>query len=193
MSLSNLIKQNRSFRRFDQSFKVELDTLKNLVDLARCSASAANLQPLKYILSVDPVTNERIFSCLGWAAYLKDWDGPEDGERPSAYIVIMGDKSVTDNFRCDHGIAAQSIMLGASELGLGGCMIASIHQRNIRSCLNIAPNHEVLLGLAIGKPIEKVVIEPVPADGNIRYWRDSNKVHHVPKRSLDEIIVSTYA
>ncbi|MBF0377867.1 MAG: nitroreductase family protein [Desulfamplus sp.] len=190
MSLSDLIKQNRSFRRFDQSVKVELDTLKYLVDLARCSASAANLQPLKYIISVEPSTNERIFSCLGWAAYLKDWNGPEDGEKPSAYIVILGDKNITDNFRCDHGIAAQSIMLGARELGFGGCMIASIHQRNIRSCLNIDPNHDVLLVLAIGKPIEEVVLEPVPVDGNIRYWRDNNKIHHVPKRSLDEIIVS---
>ncbi|MBF0258222.1 MAG: nitroreductase family protein [Desulfamplus sp.] len=192
MQLSDLIKQNRSFRRFDQSVKVEPDTLKSLVDLARCSASAANLQPLKYILSVDAATNERIFSCLAWAAYLKDWNGPEEGEKPTAYIVIMGDKSITDNFRCDHGIAAQSILLGASEIGLGGCMIASIHQRNLRACLNIDPNHEVLLVIAIGKPVEKVVLEEVASDGNIRYWRDSNGVHHVPKRSLDEIIVSLY-
>ncbi len=192
MSLSDLIRQNRSFRRFDQSLKIEMDTLRSLVDLARCSGSAANLQPLKYILSVEPVINERIFSCLAWAAYLKDWNGPEDGEKPTAYIVIMGDKSITDNFRCDHGIAAQSILLGAREIGLGGCMIASIHQRNIRSCLSIEPTHEVLLVIALGKPVEEVVLEPVPADGNIRYWRDSNGVHHVPKRSLDEIIVSSY-
>ncbi|MBF0411874.1 MAG: nitroreductase family protein [Desulfamplus sp.] len=192
-ALSELIKNNRSFRRFDQSVKIELDTLKSLIDLARCSASAANLQPLKYILSVEPVMNERIFSCLAWAAYLKDWNGPSDGEKPSAYIVILGDKSVTDNFRCDHGIAAQSIMLGAREIGFGGCIIAAIHQRNIRFCLNIHPNHEILLVLALGKPIEEVLIEPVPADGNIRYWRDSNQVHHVPKRSLDDIIVSSYS
>ncbi len=193
MSIFELIKQTRSFRRFDQSVKIDIDTLKSLVELARCSASAANLQPLKYILSVDPTINERIFSCLAWAAYLKDWDGPKEGEKPSGYIVIMGDKSITDNFRCDHGIAAQSIMLGARELGLGGCMIAAIHQRNIRSCLNIEPCHEVLLILALGKPIEEVVIEQVGSDGNIRYWRDSNKVHHVPKRPLDEIVISSYS
>lgn len=192
MSISDLIKKNRSCRRFDQSVKIELDTLRSLVDLARCSASAANLQPLKYILSVDPITNERIFSCLAWAAYLKDWDGPAEGEKPSGYIVIMGDKSITDNFRCDHGIAAQSILLGAREIGLAGCMIAAIHHRNLKSCLNIDPNHEVLLVIALGKPVENVVIEPVASDGNIRYWRDSSGVHHVPKRSIDEIIVSSY-
>jgi len=192
MSLSELIKQNRSFRRFDQSFKIEEKTLRELIDLARYSASAANLQPLKYIISVDPAINERIFSCLAWAAYLKDWNGPEEGEKPTAYIVVMGDRSITDNFRCDHGIAAQSILLGAREIGLGGCMIASIHQRNLRSCLNIDPSHEVLLVIALGKPVEQVVLEQISADGNIRYWRDSNGVHHVPKRNLDQIIVSSY-
>ncbi|KJR43421.1 nitroreductase family protein [Candidatus Magnetoovum chiemensis] len=151
-----------------------------------------NISPLKYILSVDPVVNERIFSCLAWAAYLKDWDGPEEGEKPSAYILILGDRNITDNFRCDHGIAAQSILLGAREMGLGGCMIASFHQRNIRTYLNIDPNHDVLLILAVGKPVEQVVLENIPENGSIRYWRDSNGVHHVPKRSLDELIVSSY-
>lgn len=193
MSLSDLIKQNRSFRRFDQTVKIGEETLKGLIDLARCSASAANLQPLKYIISVEPATNERIFSCLAWAAYLKDWNGPEEGEKPTAYIVVMGDRSITDNFRCDHGIAAQSILLGARELGLGGCIIAAIHQKNLRSSLNIDPNHEVLLVIALGKPAEEVVLEPIPADGNIRYWRDSKGVHHVPKRTLDQIIVSSYS
>lgn len=192
MSLSDLIRQNRTFRRFDQSVKIELETVKSLIDLARNSASAANLQPLKYIISVEPATNERIFSCLAWAAYLKDWDGPTEGEKPTAYIVIMGDRTITDNFRCDHGIAAQSILLGARELGLGGCIIASIHQRNLRSFLNIDQNHDLLLVIALGKPVEEVILEAVPADGSIRYWRDSNGVHHVPKRSLDEIIVSSF-
>lgn len=192
MSLSDLIRQNRTFRRFDQSVKIELETVKSLIDLARNSASAANLQPLKYIISVEPATNERIFSCLAWAAYLKDWDGPKEGEKPTAYIVIMGDRTITDNFRCDHGIAAQSILLGARELGLGGCIIASIHQRNLRSFLNIDQNHDLLLVIALGKPVEEVILEAVPADGSIRYWRDSNGVHHVPKRSLDEIIVSSF-
>ena len=128
-----------------------------------------------------------IFSHLAWAAYLKDWPGPDEGERPAAYIVILGDKGICESFGCDHGIAAQSIMIGATEKGLGGCMIGSIRRQSLSKALELSPNHEILLVLAIGKPNETVVIEPVGHDQDIRYWRDSAGVHHVPKRSLDDI------
>jgi len=185
----DLILKNRSYRRFYQEAAIELETLRELVDLARLSASAGNRQPLKYILSCHPEKNALIFQQLAWAAYLKDWPGPSEGERPSAYIIILGDTEVSRQFLCDHGIAAQSILLGATERGLGGCMIASIKVDGLRKALSIPPRYEIMLVLALGKPKEKVVIESVGADGDIKYWRDSNSVHHVPKRRLDEIII----
>lgn len=188
--IDDLIKGNRSFRRFDSSVTVERRTLEELIDLARHSASARNLQPLKYILSSDPETNALIFDTLTWAVDLKDWDGPAPRERPSAYIVILGDTTVTTNFGCDHGIASQSIMLGARARGLGGVMMASINKPQLRQSLNIPEHLEILLVLALGQPAETVVIEPVPPDGKLHYWRDSHGVHHVPKRSLNEIILS---
>jgi len=191
-SIYELVMGNRSYRRFDGSVKVEMDTLKALVNLARNTASAANLQPLKYILSTDKEKNQEIFSCLAWAAYLTKWKGPEPEERPSAYIVIMGDKTITENFRCDHGIAAQTILLGAREQDLGGCIFAAINHKKLRQYLSIAPSHEVLLVIALGKPLEQVVLEEVKEDGNIRYWRDENGVHHVPKRPLEEIIAAVH-
>jgi nitroreductase len=190
MKLSELVANTRSRRRFHQEHHIERETLIELVDLARLSASGANRQPLKYILSHTPEMNERIFPHLGWAAYLKDWPGPEEGERPSAYIVILGDKNISGVFSLDHGIAAQSILLGATEKGLGGCIIATINKENLQAVLAIPEPYVILLVLALGKPKEQVVIEPLPADGNIRYWRDSDGVHHVPKRSLDEIILN---
>ena len=159
------------------------------MDLARLSASAANRQPLKYILSCDPKRNVLIFPHLAWAGYLKDWGGPQEGERPSAYIIILGDKEISRSFGCDHGIAAQSILLGAVERGLGGCIIGSIRREKLRQALQIPDRYEILLVLALGKPKEKVVIETLGPDGDIRYWRDKEGVHHVPKRSLDEIII----
>ena len=128
MKLKELIRKNRSYRRFHQDFSIDLETLKELVDLARLSASGANRQPLKFILSCDQHKNDLIFPQLGWAAYLKDWPGPSDGERPSGYIIILGDTTITRSFGCDHGIAAQSILLGATEKGLGGCIIATIRK-----------------------------------------------------------------
>ncbi len=191
-SIHELVMGNRSYRRFDGSIRVKIETLKDLIDLARKVASAGNLQPLKYILSTDEEKNREIFSCLAWAAYLPKWKGPEPEERPTAYIVVMGDKTITDNFRCDHGIAAQTILLGAREQGLGGCIFAAINHKKLRSYLSISPHHEVLLVIALGKPVEQVVLESVEEDGNIRYWRDENGVHHVPKRNLEEIIVAAH-
>jgi len=187
--LRDLIISNRSCRRFDEAFVVERRTLEELVDLARLSASAANLQPLKYILSCEPEKNARIFRHLAWAAYLKDWDGPAPGERPSAYIIILGDTAINNAFGCDHGIAAQSILLGAREKGLAGCMIGLIRREELRKTLDIPAPYEILLVLALGKPREQAVLDEVGPTGDIRYWRDSAGVHHVPKRSLQELIV----
>ena len=189
MTIRELVTRNRSYRRFHQEFPIELETLKQLVDLARLSASGGNHQPLKYILSCDPEKNASIFPKLAWAAYLKDWPGPSEGERPSAYIIILGDKNVRESFGCDHGIAAQSILLGATEAGLGVCIIASIRKEGLRQALNISDQYEILLTLALGKPKETVEIEAVGPDGDIKYWRDEEGTHHVPKRSLDEIII----
>ena len=190
--ISELVKENRSCRRFYEDQAVAPETLKELVNLARMSASGANLQPLKYILSCDPSKNADIFSCLAWAGYLKDWPGPAEGERPAAYIVVLGDTSISESAGCDHGIAAQTILLGAREKGLAGCMLGSIDRNALRDSLNIPSQLKILLVLAIGKPREQVVLEPVGPDNSIRYYRDNEGVHHVPKRKLEDIIIAEY-
>ena len=157
--------------------------------MARFSASAANLQPLKYIISCSPQKNSLIFPHLSWAGYLKDWPGPCEGERPSAYIVILGDTKIQKAFECDHGIAAQSILLGAIEKGLGGCIIGSIDRQGLKSALKLSVHYKILLVLALGEPKETVMLEEVKSTGDIKYWRNGEGRHHVPKRRLDEIII----
>lgn len=185
----DLVLANRSYRRFHEEYAIERQELIRLVGLARCTASGANLQPLKYVLSCTRERNELIFPSLAWAGYLTDWGGPAPGERPSAYIVILGDKEIRSGDYCDHGIAAQTILLGATEAGLGGCMIGAINRERLRNDLNIPERFDILLVIALGKPSETVVLEDVRGDGSIKYYRDANDVHHVPKRTLDEIIV----
>lgn len=189
--IEELIKRNRSFRRFYHDEVITVDILKWLINLARLTASAGNLQPLKYILSYDPEKNDKVFSCLSWAVYLKDWPGPSIEERPSAYIIILGDTEITKNFGCDHGIVAQSILLGAREKGLGGCIIGSIKRKRLRELFNISERYKILLVIALGKPKEEVIIEEIPASasGSIKYWRDNRGIHHVPKRMLKDIII----
>ena len=187
--IENLITKNRSCRRFFQKDPVPGDTLRRLVNLARLSASAANLQPLKYILSNDPHKNEMIFSSLAWAGYLKDWPGPPEGERPSAYIIVVGDTDIAKSFATDLGIAAQSILLGAREDSLAGCMIGSIKKELLREMLHIPDRFEIILVIALGKPKETAVLEEMAPGGSVKYWRDEHGTHHVPKRPLDEIIL----
>jgi nitroreductase len=188
--IKDIVTRNRSYRRFYQDFKIEINTLKELVELARLSASGGNAQPLKYILSCDAARNALIFPHLAWARYLEGWGGPQEGERPSAYIVILCDKEISQSPGCDHGIAAQSILLGAAEKGLGGCMIGAVKRKELSQTLQIPARFEILLVLAIGKPKETVLLETVKSDGSIKYWRDAQQVHHVPKRALSDIILT---
>ena len=188
--IDELILKNRSYRRFYQDTAIDLDTLRELVNLARLSASGGNLQPLKYIMSCDPLRNALIFPNLAWAGYLKDWPGPVEGEKPSAYIIILKDTEIKSSItEYDCGIACQSMLLGATERGLGGCIIISIQKDKLQEALKIPDRYEIRLVIALGKPKETVQIDPVGPDGDIKYWRDEQAVHHVPKRDLDDIIV----
>jgi len=188
MTVRELVKATRSVRRFGQD-PVSLETVRELVDLGRLSASGGNKQPLKYILSADAETNAKIFPCTVWAGYLADWDGPVEGERPTAYVVILNDTEVSNAPGVDHGIAGQSIVLGARERGLGACMIGSLRRKELAEALDISDRYEVLLVIALGAPGEEIRLEPTGADGDIRYYRDDQGVHHVPKRPIDEVIL----
>jgi len=188
--LKDLVLKNRSYRRFDQSRGISKETLLEYVDLARNSPSGRNLQTLKYFISNDSTLNAKIFPTLSWAGYLKDWAGPKEGERPSAYIVMVEDMMIGKNLVHDQGIAAQTIMLAATESGVGGCMIYTVKRNELAEIVNLPEHLEVVLVLALGVPIEEVVIDTMLANGDVKYWRDENQVHHVPKRSLKDIVIN---
>lgn len=187
--LKDLIRKNRSYRRFHENEPISENQLREMVDNARLSPSGRNIQSLKYMLCNTANVNEIVFPCLSWAGYLKEWPGPQKGERPSAYIIMLNDKNITEGYFWDHGIAVQSILLTAVEQGFGGCIIASVNKKKLREALNISPQYEIIQVVALGKPKETVVIDEILESGDIRYWRDENSVHHVPKRRLDDIII----
>jgi nitroreductase len=187
--IKELILKNRSYRRFHENERIDKESLKQWIDLARFSASARNAQSLKYFLVTGEQECEVLFPLLAWAGYLKDWPGPAKGERPSAYIVMLNDREISTNYYCDHGIAAQSILLGAVEAGFGGCIIASVDRKGLSRMFSLGESFEVIQVLALGKPAETVVLETMK-DNDFKYWRDGQSVHHVPKRPLDELIIS---
>jgi len=184
-----IIKNNRSYRRFDQKHQITDKQLRGFINLVRLSASGANLQPLKFLLSSAEEKNAKIFPTLSWAGYIKDWSGPAEGEKPTAYIIMLGDKEIDKGYEYDAGIACQSILLGAADQDLGGCIIGSVKRKTLREILAIPERYEIILVIALGKPAEQVVIEDLEPGGDIKYWRDEDGVHHVPKRGLDELIL----
>lgn len=187
--LKELLLKSRSYRRFDENYAVSTETLKELVELARYVPSTVNSQPLKFKIVNTPDENKKVFECLAWAGLLKDWDGPAEGERPSAYIIILCDLAVGKDKRYDDGICAQTIMLGAAEKGLGGCMFGSVKREKLAENLGIdTEKYSIDLVLALGKPVEEVKIVDLPESGSTAYYRDENNVHYVPKRSVEDLI-----
>ena len=186
--IAELIKRNRSFRRFYQDVAIPESELLEMVENARLTPSGRNAQTLRYILSHTPEKNALIFPTLAWAGYLTDWDGPAEGERPAAYIVILNDDTLSKTYFCDHGIASMAILLTAVEKGYGGCILGAVDRDALRMALNIPEQYSIVQVIALGKPAETVVIEPM-TDGDVKYWRDPQGIHHVPKRSLEDMLI----
>ena len=185
--LKELVMKNRSYRRFYQDKKIGSEQLRALVDIGRLTASGANKQPVRYILSNEDNKNEIIFKCLRWAGYLEDWVGPENGEKPAAYIIMVEPKGV--NAAHDEGIIGQTILLAAVEEGLGGCLLANVDRKMLREGLKIDEKYDIKLVVALGYPKEEVVLEEVSESDDIRYYRDKERVHHVPKIRLEDLIL----
>ena len=189
MNVRDLLTQNRSYRRFRGGEPLNPRTLLELVELVRLCPSAANRQPLRFMIVCEPEAGARLFSHLRWAAELKNWPGPDETERPTGYIVILGDTRISQQYTVDAGIAAQSILLGAVERGLGGCMVGSIDRDALRRDFHVPQEYGICLVLALGVPDETVVLENAKDPTDVVYWRDQQGVHHVPKRTIDELLV----
>jgi len=188
LSFKDLVQKNRSYRRFRESERIDPETITRWIELTRYVPSGRNMQPLKYAIITETAETAKVFDLLAWAGYLKDWPGPVPGERPSSYVAVMKDLTLAENIYCDDGIAVQTLLLGAVSDGFGGCIIGSFNKEKMRSLLNIPEHLQLLWIVALGKPVETVVLEDLQGD-DIRYWRDEGGIHHVPKRSLDDLIV----
>lgn len=189
MDFKEAVIKNRSYRRFDQSIKISEKQMVNYVDMARNTASVANKQPLKYILSCNSEKNEMIFQTLSWAGYLKEWKGPSEGEKPTGYLVVVGDTNISNSWDFDFGIAAQTILLAATMEGMGGCMFSNVNRVQLAEQLQLAQHLKIVGVIALGKPIETVFLEPLENDGDVKYWRDDQQGHHTPKRTLNAILL----
>lgn len=186
----DLVYQNRSFRAFDESRPISADDMRALVDLARHVASGMNKQPLRYRIVSDTAERERMLANTRYAGALSI-PLPPEGQKPTGFIVIFNDSEVNSPDVLalkDCGIAAQTILLGATEMGFGGCMLASFHPARLCEDLNIPARYVPLLAIALGTPAESVALEDADEIA-APYYRDDENVHHVPKRKLEDILL----
>ncbi|MCR4904634.1 MAG: nitroreductase family protein [Clostridiales bacterium] len=190
--IRDLVIDSRSYRSFDESRRIGRADLVDLVDTVRLCPSAVNRQPLKYRPVYEPEEVEEVLSHTHWAGLLPDVKLPPDGHHPTAFLAICCDTSITkdpDGARVDCGIAAQTILLMATEQGMGGCMIGAFDKEAVAVSLRLPKKLEPMLLIALGIPDETVMICDLPKDGNTAYFRDKANLHFVPKRSLEEVIV----
>lgn len=192
------VRRCQSYRRFDEGDPIPDGLLVELVNLARVTASGANRLPLRFRVVSAAAEREAVFAQLKWAGALPEWDGPEPGERPTGYVVIC-DASQGATTAVDEGIAAQTVLLAATQAGFGGCMLHAFNHAAVAEALGLdtaaaekgLPQLKPLMVVALGRPAETVRLEPLSAspDGSTNYWRDGERVHHVPKRSLTDALV----
>jgi nitroreductase len=189
VSILELATAARSVRRFEAARAVPREVLRGIVGTARIAPCGANLQQLRFAIMNKPAERDALFPLLRWAACLKDWRGPSEAERPAAYVVILAPVEERLFTRMDVGIAAGYMTLAAREQGLGCCMILSFDREKASEMLSPPPGLSPILVLALGYPAEEVVLEALEQGEGIEYWRDPEGRHHVPKRSLEDLLL----
>lgn len=192
MAFKDLVRANRSYRGYDESYHFTKEELADFVDHARLTPSSVNAQPFQFYLAWEKDEVDKIQAQTKWARGLADMELPHKGMCPTGFIVICQDKNVSDNlnrYQKDVGIVAQTMLLAAAEKGLGGCMIGNFQAGPTREVLGLPENLAPLLIVAFGKPAEKVVLTEYHEGESISYYRDENDVHYVPKRKLEDIII----
>ena len=189
MEVSKALLERRTIRKFTQEPIAEKDLL-DLIEYARLAAYPANLQPLKFAVVRDKDLCNEIFPNTKWAAYLPNGSGtPEEEHRPTAYIMILGDKSIKNSFEVEAGAAITSMMLGAWEKGIASCWFGSLNRGNIMNILNLSEDeYSLVYVLALGYPAQESQISEMK-DNDVKYYVDENNNYHVPKRSMEEILV----
>lgn len=189
----DLVKSSRSYRGYDESYRFTKEELEDFVDCARYAPSSVNAQPFRYYLAWEKEDVDRIQSLTKWARALPDLDLPYEGKRPTGFIIILQDLNngnSTARYQKDVGIVAQTMLLAAAEKGLGGCMIGNFGAESVKTALSLPEHLMPMLIVAFGKPDEKIVLTEIDEGDDINYYRDQNDIHYVPKRKLEDIVVT---
>lgn len=184
-SLARLLRHNRSYRGYDASFRVREDQLRKIIEVATLCPSARNQQVLRFrpVLADEAA---KVLRHIRLGGALPELHLPFPCTEPNAFIVICSTVEESKYVDVDLGIVAQSMLLQAVEMGLGGICIGAFDHKELREELSLP--HEPLLVLAIGRPAEKILLKECRAGDNLNYYRKDN-THYVPKITIDDLIL----
>lgn len=183
-SLESLLKRNRSYRGYDASRVVTEADLKKLLEVVPWVGSGMNAQPLRFKL-VTGASAALVHPLVKLGAALPEEHLPHIGEEPSAYIVVCSTAPENRVVDMDLGIAAQSILLRAVELGLGGIFILNFKASELAAALQLPLEPLAVIGL--GKPSERIFLKPVKAGSDLNYYRKDG-AHFVPKLQVEDLL-----
>ena len=186
-SLETIMEKNRSYRGYDQSFVVKRDMLERIVAVNAKIASAKNQQVLRFKLVTKETGADIIVQNMKLGGLLPELHLPYPGTEPEAFIIICSTIPENKFVDIDLGIAAQSMLLKATEMGLSGIMIGAFNKAKVTEAFNLP--YEPLLILAIGKGKETIKLQPVDASDKLAYYRDENDVQFVPKIRWEQLIL----
>lgn len=184
-TLYRLLKANRSYRGYDTKFEVRPDQLRRIMEVAMLCPSARNQQVLRF----RPVLKDeaaKVLQHIRLGGALPELHLPFEGTEPNAFIVICSTVPDSHYVSVDLGIVAQSMLLQATEIGLGGICIGAFAHAAIKEALNLP--YEPLLVLAIGRPNERIEIVECNEGDSLTYYREDG-VHYVPKININNLIL----
>ena len=186
MILYDLIVSRRSIRQFG-SKPVGRDILAKIVNAGRLAPSAANLQPLEFVVIDEETLKKEIFACLKWASAIAPRGNPRPGHEPQAYIAVLVNSRIRDKmYEYDVGAAIENMSLAALEEGIGGCWLISIDKPKAIELLNIPDSHKLDSILALGYPGQVSKAEDFV--DSTKYWQDEDYTFHVPKRKMENVL-----
>jgi len=186
VDIYDLIVSRRTIRQFEPR-PIDRKILEKIANAGRLAPSAANMQPLEFVVVDEEGVRKEIFSCLKWAAYIAPQGNPRPGHEPQAYAVVLVNSEIRKNmYEYDVGAAVENMILTALGEGLASCWLISIDKLKVAALLNIPARYKVDSALALGYPGQESKVEELTDSS--RYWQDADLTFHVPKRKLESII-----
>ena len=187
-NLMDLLRTRRTYRRFQQK-EISQEILEEILTAARLASSAANKQPLSYIVIREPEKVAEVFAHTRWAGALPPEVGqPKEGERPVLFIAVIENQNINSYCDTDAGLAISNMTLAAWNRGVGSCMIGACNKPALSEMFGLTEKQVLHTVVAFGYPSHMSHIVDMEDPEQFKYYLDEKKDYVVPKRKLEDVV-----